>query len=99
MEAALAKLPGMTVAEAKRLAAGRFEMNPTRTGALINYANDLFYYQFGSESALRLTNTAEVEVGEEFSPDGRMVGFVRNYNIHLVDIAMQRERSLTRDGN
>jgi hypothetical protein len=50
MEAALAKLPGMTAAEAKRLAAGRFEMNPARTGALINYANDLFYYQFGSEN-------------------------------------------------
>jgi len=99
MEAALARLPGMTAGESKRLATGRFEMNPTRSGALIRYANDLFYYQFGSDTAVRLTNTAEEEVGEEFSPDGRMVAFVRNYNLHIVDIASQRERSLTKDGH
>jgi dipeptidyl-peptidase-4 len=99
MEAALAKLPAMSADAAKKLASGRFKMNSSRTVALINDANDLFYYQFGSDSAVRLTNTAEEEVGEEFSPDGRMVSFVRNYNIHIVDIATQRERSLTKDGH
>ncbi len=99
MQVALAKLPAMSAENARRLAEGRLEMNASRTAALINYANDLFYYQFGSEQAIRLTNTAEDEVGEEFSPDGRMVSFVRNYNIFIVDIATQRERSLTKDGN
>jgi dipeptidyl-peptidase 4 len=99
MEAALVKLPGMTADNAKGLAEGKLEMNATRTAALINFANDLFYYHFGSDSAIRLTNSAEEEVGEEFSPDGRVVGFVRNYNIYLVDIATQREGSLTKDGN
>jgi dipeptidyl-peptidase-4 len=99
MQEALAKLPAMSAENARRLAEGRWEMNASRTAALINYANDLFYYQFGSDRAIRLTNTAEEEVGEEFSPDGRMVSFVRNYNIFIVDIASQRERSLTKDGN
>jgi dipeptidyl-peptidase-4 len=99
METALKKLPAMSTDDAKKLASSKFEMNPTRTAALINYANDLFYYQFGTDNAIRLTNTAEEEVGEEFSPDGRMVSFVRSYNIYIVDITTQRERSLTKDGN
>ncbi len=100
MEAAFAKLPGLSAEDAKRIARRPFfQMNEGRTAALINYANDLFYYQFGSETAVRLTNTAEEEVGEEFSPDGRMVSFVRNYNIYLVEIATQRERALTSDGH
>ncbi len=99
MEAALARLPAMSADDAKRLSAGGFEMNASRTAAMINHANDLFYYRFGSDEAIRLTNTADKEVGEEFSPDGRMVSFVKNYNIHIVDIATQRERSLTNDGH
>src|SRR5262245_54581463 len=99
MQEALAKLPAMSPENARRLAEGRFEMNASGTAALINYANGLFYYQFGSDQAIRLTNTAEDEVGEAFSPDGRLVSFVRNYNLYLVDIATQRERSLTKDGN
>src|SRR5262249_54639440 len=99
-EAAFAKLPGVTEQDAKRLAAtAGSRMNVRRAASLINFANDLFYYQFGSETAIRLTNTAEEEVGEEFSPDGRFVSFVKNYNLYVVEIATQRERSLTKDGN
>ena len=102
MEAALAKLPGVGVDDAKQIVAqivARPQLSADRAAALINYANDLFYYKFGSAEAVRLTNTADEEVGEEFSPDGKMVSFVKNYNIYVVDIATQRERSLTLDGN
>jgi dipeptidyl-peptidase 4 len=102
MEAALAKLPGINAGDAKQIVAqidARPLLSADRAAALINYANDLFYYKFGSDLAVRLTNTADEEVGEEFSPDGRMVSFVKNYNIYVVDIATQRERSLTLDGN
>ncbi|HZS07250.1 MAG TPA: S9 family peptidase [Blastocatellia bacterium] len=99
MEAAFAKLPGIGANDAKKIAHGPMEMNAGNTAALINYANDLFYYQFGSDTAIRLTNTADEEVGEEFSPDGKMVSYVRSYNIWVVDIATQKERSLTLDGN
>src|SRR5262249_37076370 len=90
----------LTGQDAKRMATmAASRMNARRTAGLINFANDLFYYQFGSDSAIRLTNTADEEVGEEFSPDGRLVSFIKNYNLYVVDIATQRERSLTRDGN
>jgi dipeptidyl-peptidase-4 len=99
MEAAFVTLPGMSREDAQSLSRlGSYQMNDDQTAALINHANDLFYYEFGASKAVRLTNNADEEVGEEFSPDGRMVSFSRNGNIYLVDVATQRERSLTNDG-
>ena len=66
---------------------------------LINCTNDLFYYELGSDKAVRVTNSPEEEVGETFSPDDRMIGFVRNNNMYVYDLATQRERRLTTDGS
>jgi dipeptidyl-peptidase-4 len=99
MEKAFAALPGLTQDDARQLAnQGAYQMNPAKTAALINHANDLFYYEFGSENAARLTSGPAEEVGEEFSPDGRMVSYVRDSNLYVVDIAGQRERALTGGG-
>ncbi len=100
MEKAFAALAGMSQSDAKELAHQQnYLMNEQETAALINTANDLFYYEFGSDKALRLTNTPEPEEGEEFSPDGRMVSFARSNNLYLVDIQSQKERALTNDGS
>ncbi len=101
MQAAFAALPGMSKEDARRLANQSFyQLNPSENGALINFANDLFYYEFGSDRAVRLTSNPDEEVGESFSPDGRMVSFVRSGNLYVEDLGMQRrERALTRDGN
>ncbi|HEY6806039.1 MAG TPA: S9 family peptidase [Pyrinomonadaceae bacterium] len=100
MQAAFAALPGVSTENARQLAnRGSYDMNPSETAALINWANDLFYYEFGSDRAIRLTSTPEEEVGEGFSPDGRMVSFVRDNNLYVEDLGMQRrERALTKDG-
>lgn len=99
MATALAKLPGMTLPEAERLTRQPLNFVRNHTAILLNQANDLFYYQLGSDEVLRLTNTAAPEVGEELSPDGRLVSFVRDYNLYVVDLASRRERSLTSDGH
>lgn len=100
MEAAFARLPGVSAEDARRIAERTsFVMNRSRTAALVNFAHDLFYYEFGSDVAVRLTNTADEELEEEFSPDGRLVSFVRNFNLYVVEIATQRERQLTTDGH
>ena len=101
MQAAFAALPGVTKEDARRLAnQSLYQLNPSETGALITFANDLFYYEFGSDRAIRLTSGPEEEVGESFSPDGRMVSFVRGGNLYVEDLSMQRrERALTRDGD
>src|SRR5436309_8086396 len=101
MEAAFAALPGVSKDDAHRLAnQTSYDLNPSETAALINSANDLFYYEFGSDRAVRLTSNPEEEVGESFSPDGRMVSFIRENNLYVEDIGSQRrERALTRDGS
>ena len=99
MEAAFAKLAGFSAADAKRMANSPGRINTKLNAVVINFGNDLFYYQYGSEAALRLTNSGESEENEELSPDGKMVAFVRNFNLYVVEIATQRERALTTDGN
>src|SRR5438128_1633414 len=56
MEAAFAALSGISKETAKRLAnQTNYQMNSEETGVLINNSNDLFYYEFGSDRAVRLT--------------------------------------------
>jgi dipeptidyl-peptidase 4 len=101
MQAAFAALPGVSADNARQLAnRGNYNLNPAETAVLINWSNDLFYYELGSDRAVRLTSNPEEEVGEGFSPDGRMVSFVRENNLYVEDLSMQRrERALTRDGS
>lgn len=101
MQAAFASLPGFAKDDAHRLAnQTSYQLNPSENGVLINFGNDLFYYEFGSDRAVRLTSNPDEEVGEAFSPDGRMVSFVRGNNLYVEDLGMQhRERALTRDGD
>lgn len=101
MQAAFAALPGIRAEDARQLSSrGSYHLNPSDTAVLINWANDLFYYELGSTRAIRLTSNPDEEVGEEFSPDGHMVSFIRENNLYVEDLGMQpRERALTRDGS
>ncbi len=99
MQAAFSSLPGLSAADVKDIVSeGSFDFNPTETAVLINFEDDLFYYELGSEKAIRVTGGPEEEVGETFSPDGRMIGFVRNNDMYVFDLATQKERRLTTDG-
>ncbi len=100
MESSLKQLPGLSGDDAKRLARlPNYVMNPAKTAVVLNHGNNLFYYHFDSGRALRLTAAAASEVGEEFSPDGRLVSFIRDYNLYIVDVETLREWALTGDGN
>ena len=101
MQAAFAALPGVTAEDARQLAnRGNYDLNPAQTAVLINWSHDLFYYEFTSDRPIRLTNNPEEEVGVEFSPDGKMISFVRGNNLYVEELGMQRrERALTSDGS
>ena len=100
MEAALAKVPGLSAERAKRLARlSTYHFNPARTAVLLNEADDLFYYDLGAGAASRLTSNAEEESEEDFSPDGALVSFVRGNDLYVVDVKTRAERRLTRTGN
>jgi dipeptidyl-peptidase-4 len=100
MEAAFAAVPGINAKDAKQIAnRGSYQMNHAETAALINFSNDLYYYEFGSDKAIKVTTSAaDEEVGETFSPDDRMIGFVRKNDMFVFDIARGSEKRLTTDG-
>jgi dipeptidyl-peptidase-4 len=100
LKAALAALPGMSADDAAAFSDPKaLQFNSSFSAALINRFNDLFFYEFESSKILRLTNDPTPEVGEEFSPDGTFVSFVRDHNLFVVEIATQKERPLTLGGN
>jgi dipeptidyl-peptidase 4 len=99
MEAALAKIQGVSAAEARSLAhADSYNLDPAQAAVLLNTAGDLVYYKLGSDSAVRLTGNAEEETEEDFSPDGRFVSFVRANDLYVVDLSTREERRLTKTG-
>lgn len=99
MEAALEKLPGVTPDEARRQAnLLSYTMTPASSAVVLTIGTDIYYYQFGSDHAVRLTFTPEPEEEVSFSPDASMVAFVRSNNLFLIDLVAQREVQLTTDG-
>jgi len=99
METALASLPGVTRAEAGLIARSNdLIFNATRTLILVTIADDLYFYDIAGTRASRLTTAAGSEEEATFSPDGKLVAFVRGNNLYVVDVATQRERALTTDG-
>jgi dipeptidyl-peptidase-4 len=100
MEAALASVPGVTRAEARLMARSNdLTFNSTHSGILVTIADDLYFYDIAGTKALRVTTAPGAEDEATFSPDGKLVAFVRANNLYVVDLASQRERALTTDGN
>ena len=100
MEEALAELPGVSRERAADTArSGDLTFNPSRTGALVTIDDDLYFYDFGSGRAARLTTATGAEEEATFSPNGRTVAFVRGNNLHTIDLGGRGERALTTDGS
>ena len=99
MEAALAAMPGITAEDASAGArAGGMVFNPSRTGTVVTINDDLYFYDFASNGAAQLTSIPGTEEQATFSPNGRLVAFVRDNDLHVVDIGTRQEVALTTDG-
>ena len=98
-ETALAALPGVAAADARRLLRSRdLVFNAAYTKALITIADDLYLCDFTTYRAARLTAAAGDEDEPTFSPDDSKVAFVRHNDLFIVDTATSRESALTTDG-
>jgi WD40 repeat protein len=60
--------------------------------ALYIFDGDIFLLDLNSSAFSRLTRTAAGEKDPQFSPDERLVSFVRDNNIFVWDIAAGKER-------
>jgi len=80
--------------------AGRtsFDMSPDKRGFMFEQGQDLYYATFDGSTAVRLTNDPGREQFPQFSPDGKSVAFVRDFDLYVVDIAGPAERRLTTGG-
>lgn len=100
MEAALAAFPEIGPEDARVLSRRSSHlMNPGRTALLFEFSNDLYHYDVGTRHVSRLTRSPEPEEHLSFSPDGRFVAFIRNHDLHLVDIDHRHEYPVTHDGS
>lgn len=100
LDAALARLPGVAPAEARRLSRlPRYAWNETRTAVVLEIAGDLYHYDLGAGKAARLTWSPGREEDPAVSPDGTQVAFTRGHDLYVVDVAGARERRLTADGS
>ena len=64
-----------------------FDMDPAKRGFLFEHGQDLYYATFDGSTAVRLTNQPGREQLPQFSPDGKSVAFVRDFDLYAVDIA------------
>src|SRR5262252_4167608 len=85
--------------QARRLARGRgIVFNSTFSAAAVTFTDNLYLYTFGTRQLKRLTRTDGEEEDATFSPDGRLVAFVRHNNLFVADTSSGRETALTSDG-
>ncbi len=72
------------------------------TGTLVARAvkagGNFFLYDVRTGKFKQLTNTEQEQMNAKFSPDSKMIGFVRANNIFVLDVESDKESQLTFDG-
>ena len=75
-----------------------FDWSPSGDAIVAVSSGDLYLIPVGVipvAAPRRLTTTDAAEKDAKFSPDGAMIGFVRDHNIWVLDLATHRERRMT----
>jgi dipeptidyl aminopeptidase/acylaminoacyl peptidase len=99
LAAALSRVPSVDAQTAQSIAGSfSFDFSPDKRGFLFEHNEDLFYATLDGLTAVRLTKEPGREQWPKFSPDGKAVAFVRDYDLYTVDVATQNERRLTTGG-
>jgi dipeptidyl-peptidase-4 len=77
---------------------GEYSWSPQGDALLLVSKEDLFLYSPSSRKLSRLTETAAKEESPQLSPDGSKVAFIRDFDLHLIDLATGKETELTTGG-
>jgi dipeptidyl-peptidase-4 len=87
-----------SVGPEKRFAVPNYLWSPTGKEILLPSGNDLYLYDVASATTRRLTDDQETKDDPHFSPDGKRIAFIKNHNIHVLDIETGIDVPLTSDG-
>ena len=99
LQAQVSKVEGVSGDDAKQLAHPRsITVDWGTRGVLLSIREDLYIYNIASKTLTRLTSDAGEEKEATFSPDGKLVAFVRDNNLFTINVASKTERQLTSDG-
>ncbi len=75
-----------------------YQWNEDGTGLLFPLAGDLYYYDVIHQQAKQLTQTEAFELDAKFSADGKLVAFIRDQDIFVLNLETGEERAVTTDG-
>ncbi|UCF68491.1 MAG: DPP IV N-terminal domain-containing protein [Acidobacteriota bacterium] len=71
---------------------------PSGNALLIEAGGDLYLRSLGEGRLRRLTDTESTETDPKFSSDGSRIAFVRDEDLHVIELATGEQRALTTDG-
>lgn len=77
---------------------GAAKFDAGKKALLFEHEHDLYYVALDGTKGVRLTNDPGDETDPQFSPDGKRVSFVRNYDLHVVEVDNPVDRALTTGG-
>jgi len=75
-----------------------YEWAPDAKSILVPVDGDLYLADVATGAVRRLTDTPATEIDSHVSEGGRFVSFVRDQNLHAIDLATGSERALTTEG-
>jgi dipeptidyl-peptidase-4 len=78
-----------------------YDWSPTGRSLLFPLGGDIYIYDLekkGEGAARRITTTDAFETDARFSPDGKLVSYVRDQDLFVFDLHSGKERQLTTDG-
>jgi len=76
-----------------------YEFSSDGNKLLVPISGDLYVYDLKSRGTpRRLTTTDAYETDARFSPRGRFIGFIRDQDLYVIDVATGTERAVTNDG-
>ena len=97
ISAALEALGVETKAATEAAESEELTFDANKNAVVLDVADDLYLYSFATGKASRLTSAKGDEEQPAFSPNGKLVAFVRDNDLYVTDLT-GKERRLTTDG-